>query len=211
MAQQLGRNRYRRELVAELDALFPPSLFRGLPRHGNEDWDPRKVVWMSLIMFWLLGKTLEEPFSAARRIVKFIRPQWNAPVSYSRVRRSKSASFLGGERSTRNSRRSATHAARQVRKVPGEALPHLANRQLPAERPQNDPRLGQKEERSAAQTPENPNSHQEGNPESQTTWLQSITHLTNGVACHPDARPFLKPSSEPPGGICGLRSPAAPP
>jgi len=83
MTQKLGRNRYRRELVAELDALFPPSLFRGLPRHGNEDWDARKVVWMSLIMFWLPGKTLEEPFSAARRIVKFIRPQWNVPVSYS--------------------------------------------------------------------------------------------------------------------------------
>ena len=83
MTQKLGRNRYRRELVAELDALFPPSLFRGLPRHGNEDWDARKVVWMSLMMFWLPGKTLEEPFSAARRIVKFIRPQWNVPVSYS--------------------------------------------------------------------------------------------------------------------------------
>lgn len=83
MTQKLGRNRYRRELVAELDALFPPSLFRGLSHHGNEDWDPRKVVWMSLIMFWLPGKTLEEPFSAARRILKFIRPQWTVPVSYS--------------------------------------------------------------------------------------------------------------------------------
>lgn len=83
MTQKLGRNRYRRELVAELDALFPPSLFRGVPRHGNEDWNPRKVVWMSLIMFWVPGKTLEEQFSAARRIVKFIRPQWKVPITFS--------------------------------------------------------------------------------------------------------------------------------
>jgi hypothetical protein len=38
---------------------------------------------MSLIMFWVSGKTLEEQFSAARRIVKFIRPNWKMPVSYS--------------------------------------------------------------------------------------------------------------------------------
>jgi hypothetical protein len=41
------------------------------------------VVWMSVIMFWVAGKTLDEQFSAARRIVKFIRPHWNVPVSYS--------------------------------------------------------------------------------------------------------------------------------
>jgi len=79
----LGRNTYRRELVAEFDALFPTSLFRILPRHGNEDWTPRMVVWVSVIMFWVSGKTLDEQFSAARRIVKFLRPHWKVPVSYS--------------------------------------------------------------------------------------------------------------------------------
>lgn len=83
MARKLGRNRYRQELVAELDGLFPSSLFRGLPRHGNEQWIAQKVVWMSLIMFWISGKTLEEQFSQARRIVKFIKPGWKIPVSYS--------------------------------------------------------------------------------------------------------------------------------
>jgi hypothetical protein len=83
VAQKHGRNRYRQELVAELEALFPPRLFRGLPRHGNEEWTIRKVLWVSLIMFWVSGKTLEEQFSTARRIVKFIRPSWKVPVSYS--------------------------------------------------------------------------------------------------------------------------------
>ena len=83
MARTQGRNRYRDELTAEFDALFPAHLFRGWPRHGNEDWTPRKVLWVSLIMFWVAGKTLEEQFSQARRIVKFMKPDWKVPVSYS--------------------------------------------------------------------------------------------------------------------------------
>jgi len=81
VAQEQGRNAYRRELVAEFDKRFPPSLFRKRTRHGNQDWTPRMVVWVSVIMFWVSGKTLGEQFSAARRIVKFLRPQWNVPVS----------------------------------------------------------------------------------------------------------------------------------
>jgi Transposase DDE domain len=77
-----GRNAYRRDLIAEFDALFPLPLFRGLPWHGNAEWTPRTVLWMSVIMFWVSGKTLDEQFSAARRIVKFLRPRWNVPVSY---------------------------------------------------------------------------------------------------------------------------------
>lgn len=83
MARKQGRNAYRRDLIAELEALFPPQLFRGLPRHGNREWTPRMVLWVSVIMFWVSGKTLDEQFSAARRIVKFLRPRWNVPVSYS--------------------------------------------------------------------------------------------------------------------------------
>ena len=83
MARKQGRNRYREELIAELDALFPPPVFRGWPRHGNEDWTPRRVLWVSLIMFWVAGKTLDEQFSQARRIVKFMKPDWKVPVSYS--------------------------------------------------------------------------------------------------------------------------------
>ncbi len=83
MAQKQGRNAYRRELIAEFEALFPPQIFRGLPQHGNEQWTPRIVLWVSVIMFWVSGKTLDEKFSAARRIVKFMRPQWKVPVAYS--------------------------------------------------------------------------------------------------------------------------------
>jgi hypothetical protein len=83
VAQRGGRNRYRKALIAELDVLFPPQLFRAVARHGNEDWTPRTVLWVSLIMFWLAGKTLDEQFSQARRIVKFLRPHGNVPVSYS--------------------------------------------------------------------------------------------------------------------------------
>lgn len=83
MAQASGRNRYRNELVAELNALFPPQLFGECPRHGNEAWTPRIVLWMSLIMFWVAGKTLDEQFSQARKIVRFMKPDWKVPVSVS--------------------------------------------------------------------------------------------------------------------------------
>lgn len=83
MAQSIGRNRYRNELVAELNALFPPRLFRTCPGHGNEEWAARKVLWVSVMMFWVAGKTLEEQFFQARRIVKFMKPDWKVPVSYS--------------------------------------------------------------------------------------------------------------------------------
>ena len=83
MAQRRGRNRYREELTAEFEGLFPPHLFRRWPQHGNEEWTPRKVLWVSVIMFWVSGKTLDEQFSQARRIVKFVKPDWKVPVSYS--------------------------------------------------------------------------------------------------------------------------------
>lgn len=83
MAQKQGRNPYRRELIAEFNAILPTRLFRGLPRHGNAGWMPQMVVWVSVTMFWISGKTLEERFSAARHFVKFIKPHWKVPTSYS--------------------------------------------------------------------------------------------------------------------------------
>ncbi|MGE0378070.1 MAG: IS4 family transposase [Planctomycetaceae bacterium] len=81
MAQSQGRNAYRQELTAELDGVFPASLFRGMRCHGNERWTPRLVAWLSVIMFWVSGNTLEEQFSTARRIVKLMKPHWQVPVS----------------------------------------------------------------------------------------------------------------------------------
>ena len=82
MARKQGRNAYRRELRAEFEALLPQSLFRGLPRHGNDRWTPRMTVCVSVIMFWVSGKTLDEQFSAARHVAKFLWPHWTVPVSY---------------------------------------------------------------------------------------------------------------------------------
>lgn len=82
MDRRQGRNAYRRQIVAEFDARFPANLFRGLPRHGNARWTPRRVVWVRMIMFWWPGKTLEERCTAARHLVKAIHPHWRVPVSY---------------------------------------------------------------------------------------------------------------------------------
>lgn len=40
------------------------------------------IVWVSMIMFWLPGKTLGERFCAARHIVKAMKPHWKIPISY---------------------------------------------------------------------------------------------------------------------------------
>ena len=82
MARRQGRNAYRRELIAEFEAIFPHSVFRGIPVHGNAGWTPRKILYVSVIMFWVSGKTLEEQFSAARHLVQFLWPHWKVPVSY---------------------------------------------------------------------------------------------------------------------------------
>ena len=82
MARKQGRNAYRRELIAEFEALFPHSVFRGISVHGNAGWTPRKILCVSVIMFWVSGKTLEEQFFAARHLVQFLWPHWMVPVSY---------------------------------------------------------------------------------------------------------------------------------
>jgi hypothetical protein len=77
-----GRNAYRDELKAEFFAMLPKPLFRRLTVRGNADWTPRKVVTLSVIMFWVSGNTLEEQFSAARHIVKFMWSDWTLPSTY---------------------------------------------------------------------------------------------------------------------------------
>lgn len=82
MDQKQGRNAYRDELKNQFFSVFPQPLFRQLPVHGNAGWTPRKVVTLSVIMFWVSGNTLEEQFSAARHIVKFMWKDWTLPASY---------------------------------------------------------------------------------------------------------------------------------
>ena len=82
MDRKQGRNAYRRQVIAEFDALFPPQMFRSHSQHGNTSWTPRKVVWLSMIMFWLPDKTLSERFRAARHVIKMLQPHWKVPISY---------------------------------------------------------------------------------------------------------------------------------
>jgi hypothetical protein len=48
---------------------------------GNLRWTPQKVVWVSLIMFWVSGDGTRERFLKARQIVSRIHPRWTLPVS----------------------------------------------------------------------------------------------------------------------------------
>jgi hypothetical protein len=81
-----GRNAYRRQLIEEINAVLPPRLFRDAlgeaSLHGNARWTPRCVLWVSVVMFWISAQTLDERFSAARRLVKFMQPHWPVPTSY---------------------------------------------------------------------------------------------------------------------------------
>lgn len=81
-----GRKAYRRQLVEQFELLFPPQLFKKFNRelawHRNVGWTPLKVLWLSMIMFWLPGNTLREQFSAARQTLKIIKPHWKIPLSY---------------------------------------------------------------------------------------------------------------------------------
>ena len=83
MDRKQGRNAYRRQVIAEFDALFPPQMFRSHSQHGNTSWTPRKVVWLSMIMFWLPDKTLSERFRAARHVCRHQRK--NAALSGPKV------------------------------------------------------------------------------------------------------------------------------
>lgn len=82
VAQQ-GRKAARSQFIDAMNELFPPHLFRNLESHGHTEWKPRRLVWISVIMNWMPGKTLTERFSAARRLVKSVQPRWTLPGTYS--------------------------------------------------------------------------------------------------------------------------------
>ena len=82
MAQAKGRKRTRQQFTGMMDELFPVEMFANWAVHGNALWTPRRVVWVSLIMCWLPGHTLQELFTAARKIVKYLQPGWKLPTSH---------------------------------------------------------------------------------------------------------------------------------
>ena len=70
MVQAQGRKRTRKQFAAMMNELFQVEMFAEWSMHGNARWRPRNVVWGSLIMCCLPGQTLQERFTAARKIVK---------------------------------------------------------------------------------------------------------------------------------------------
>lgn len=83
MDRSQGRSAYRRQFVEALNELFPPQIFAQIARHGNAEWSPQKVLWVSLVMNWMPGATLYERFHAARKLVRFVQPRWSVPTSLS--------------------------------------------------------------------------------------------------------------------------------
>lgn len=62
---------------------FPPQMFAQWTQHGNAEWSPQKVLWVSLVMNWMAGATLSERFRAARKLVRLVQPRWRLPAAFS--------------------------------------------------------------------------------------------------------------------------------
>lgn len=82
MARMPCSKSFRLQLVALIDELFPPQSFGQWPEHGNCQWTMQKLVWVTLLMTWVPGNTLNERFCMARRIVKKLKPRWHIPIRY---------------------------------------------------------------------------------------------------------------------------------
>ena len=99
MAQAKGRKRTRKEFAAMMDELFPVEMFAEWSVHGNALWTPRNVVWVSLIMCSLPGQTLQERFTAARKIMKYLQPGWTLPTSQHECVNAQMSRYSEGRRS----------------------------------------------------------------------------------------------------------------
>jgi hypothetical protein len=77
----LGKKAARRQVIELVNQLFPPQWFSRWPVPGSVTWTPQKVVWVSLIMYWILGTGICDRFQRARQIVRRLHPRWTIPVS----------------------------------------------------------------------------------------------------------------------------------
>ena len=82
MAQAKGRKRTQKQFAAMMVELLPIDMCTKQAVRGNALWTARNVVWLSLIMCWLPGQTLQERCTAARKIVKSLQPGWKPPTSH---------------------------------------------------------------------------------------------------------------------------------
>ena len=76
-----GRKAARRQVIELVNQLFPPQWFARWPVPGSVTWTPQKVVWVSLIMYWIPGTGICDRFQRARQIVRRLHPRWTIPVS----------------------------------------------------------------------------------------------------------------------------------
>ena len=76
-----GRKAARRQVIELVSQLFPPQWFARWPVPASVTWTPQKVVWVSLIMYWIPGTGICDRFQRARQIVSRLHPRWTIPVS----------------------------------------------------------------------------------------------------------------------------------
>lgn len=76
MARKPRGGLYSRESLKAIETLFPPAWFSRFSMHGNGDWTPQKVFWMSIVMSWQPQTTLTEQFDAARDVLRRMFPRW---------------------------------------------------------------------------------------------------------------------------------------
>ena len=81
MARMPCRVSYRREMVEAIRAVFPPQFFSRFSSHGNAEWTPQRVFWMSVVMSWQPDTKLEEQFQSARDLLREVFPRWTLGTS----------------------------------------------------------------------------------------------------------------------------------
>lgn len=83
MARMPCQVSYRRELVEAIQTVFPSQFFSRFSSHGNTDWTPLRVFWMSIVMNWQPDTTLQEQFESARDLLREVFPRWTLGASAS--------------------------------------------------------------------------------------------------------------------------------
>ncbi len=83
MARMPCRRSYRDELLEAMAEVLPPYLFSRFFVHGNADWTPQKLAWMSVLMSWDEAPTLGARFQNCLALLKSLHPRWKLPSSYS--------------------------------------------------------------------------------------------------------------------------------
>lgn len=69
------------EVGDAIERWFPPQWFSRFPAESG--WSAQRLLWMALLMNWVAGQTLTERFTAARDVLRRLKPRWRVPSSLS--------------------------------------------------------------------------------------------------------------------------------